>query len=444
MAAKRHLSKLHSFFWLLVLAAVAVCTRTRLEEADVYIYQHAAHLLGYVPAERTLHLLKEGQTAPREPDVTVETRRLESPTVGLLTLDEQAAHNCFAALPLGPQDMAVLLHKLTERGVQSLALSAPLTWDGKSSTIARQMVCLGVSNFRHAVLGLRGRNAAEADFTPTPLRSFSIPAEQVEGDPSGLPIANKLVDNELYHTAEAQQLIWAPDWLDDERLTQRPSASQDRSYPLLARWNGEIIPTLPLRLALMIRGYKPSDIFVRIGKEIRLGSITLPMDERGRTRLPHASTSQLQLQQVVEGSPPGPNEPKIVLLAQPHSAQPSADRSRLMAATISQLCATEITEHHIRPGKPGKSLMYSNLLRDWVPLCILAAAALFAVRILPFFPSFLRKLSLLAILAAGLWYSHELMLRGQWIHISSALLTWLTLAVALSILRPRELRRCRR
>jgi hypothetical protein len=266
----------------------------------------------------------------------------------------------------------------------------------------------------------------------------------VEGDPGGLPTANKLVDNELYRTAEAQQLIWAPDWLDDERLTQQPSASQDRSYPLLARWNGEIIPTLPLRLALMIRGYKPTDIFVRIGKDIRLGTITLPLDERGRTRLPQASTSVLELQQVVEGTTRHANEPEIVLLAQPHSSQPCTDRSRLMAATISQLCATEITEHNIRQGEPGKSMMYCNLLRDWLPLCILSAAALFAVRILPFFPSFLRKLTLLAILAAGLWYAHELMLRGQWLHISSSLLTWLTLALALSILRPRELRRCRR
>ena len=446
MAGKRYLSKWRSFFWLLVVVAVCFYTRDRFEQADVYLYNTAAELLGQKPEERILHLLHPGQTAPNEADEQFETRRTEYPLVGTIEVDTQSATNCFAALPLGPQDMAVLLQKLAEQGVKHLGVSAPLSWEGKSSAIARQMVCLGLQHFDHAVVGLRGRTAADADFTPTVLRSFVIPSTQIEGDATGLPAANRAIENELMQAAEAQELCWAPDWLDDERLTTQPQTANERSYPLLMRWNGEVIPTLPLRLALLIKGYSAADIHVKPGKEIRLGKEVLPLDEHGRTRLQAPQTTAIRLADVVDGqaAPPSAGSPTIALLTQPIDGTPESRRPAQIAATISQLCGTEIVEQHVRPGAPGLSLMRYVPRAGWLNVSLLALTALFAVRLLPFLPGILRKLFMLALLAGIFWFAYELQLRGKWFHISNAVLTWGALAVALCFLHPVNSRKSRR
>ena len=440
MAAKRRLSKWHSFFWLLVLVAVAIGMGNRGEHADVLLYNNVGKILGKVPTDRTLHLLHEGKTAPREPDNVVETRPLECPTVAALELDDETTAGCFAALPLGPQDTAVLLHKLSEQGIRHLAISSPLAWQENAPPIARQMVALGLTRFEHATVGLRGRTAADADFTPAVLLPSRIPSEQVEGDTSGLPSCNKVIENDLLYISEAQQLCWAPDRLEDERLTQNAAAFTERSFPLLVRWNGEILPTLPLRLAMQIKGLSPSQLKIRMGKDIRLGDITLPLDEHGRTKLPQAAITTLKTTDVIDGRASTTEKASIALLSQPTDGKAEERRPQLLAATISQLCATEIVEQHTEPGAPGLSLMYHNPVKGWLPLSILAIAALFAVRVLPYFPAVLRHMVLLATLCGVFWYAHKMMQQGSWFHISTAIVTWLVLCLALAVLRPVQMK----
>ncbi|MBR3925706.1 MAG: hypothetical protein IKJ58_02975 [Akkermansia sp.] len=446
MATRRYLSKWNSFFWLVIIVAVTMSIGNRLEWLDNRLYLHAAHFLGSVPPDRTLHLLHDGQVAPPEPDVITETRHMDCPAVGVMELNAEAARNCFAALPLGAQDTAVLLNKLSGRGIRHLAYSAPFIWEGEDSAIARQMVCMRLEAFENAALGLRGRTAAEADFTPTVLRRFTIPSDCVEGDTTGLPSANKAVENHLMQAQESLKLAWAPDWLDDERLTQRGSSAGTRSYPLLVRWNGEIIPTLPLRLALMIKGYTAADIHIRIGRDIKLGNITLPLDEHGRTRLNQVNTTTLNVSDVIDGTPTaeGTLSPQILMLTQPTEYQQAEGRSELMAATISQLCAEERVTKHTEPGAPGLSLMYRNPAEGPISLGVLALAALFTVRLLPFLYSPLRKLIMLAAFGAIIWWAYKMMIGGEWFHVSAALVTWLTAAIALSFLRPGSTRSVRK
>lgn len=437
MAAKRYLSKWHSFFWLVVVMVVAYTTHEHFDHIDRILYNYAAKALGLVPEERTLHLLHEGEIAPKEPDVPYETKRIECPKIGVLELTDEVAAQNFAALPLSEQDLAVLLNKLSERGVKNLALSAPLVQDGDSAPIARQMLCLKLTDFENGVIGLRGRTSAEADFTPTQLRNNTIPAACVtEDDISGLPSANRAVTNKLLQTPEAERLTWAPDWLDDERLTHKPSAARERSFPLLVRWNGELLPTLPLQLAMQIKGCAAKDLIIRPGKDIKIGDITLPLDEHGRTRLQQARTTPLNIANIFDGTNSASAVPATVLLAQPIEKAQVHERSIQIAATISQLCAQEVTEQHIRPGEPGMGLLYSNPVRGWMELGILAVAALFAVRLLPFMPAFLRRVLMLAALGCVLWLAHKMLLRGEWFRLSSTLLTWLTLAFGLLFMRP--------
>jgi hypothetical protein len=87
--------------------------------------------------------------------------------------------------------------------------------------------------------------------------------------------------------------------------------------------------------------------------------------------------------------------------------------------------------------------MYRTPATDWLSLSILAAIALFAVRVLPYFPGVLCKLTMLAALGGLLWLAHREMQLGYWVHLTSAIATWLTLALALCVLRPTEMKRKR-
>lgn len=444
MASHRHLSKWSSFFCLLILVGLTLGLNGRTENVDKLLYTHAAKYLHLVPEGRLLHLLHEGETAPNEPDTTIETRRTIFPTVGCLELNDSSAAECFAALPLGPQDMAVILHKLSERGVRHLALSSPLIWQPSPAPIACKMVAMRLAAFEQAAVGLRGRTAADADFTPAALQAAAIPADHVEGDTSGLPSANKAIPNALLPTGEAADLFWAADRLEGERLTLSPSASTERSFPLLVRWNGEIIPTLPLRLAMRIKGLSSADIHVRMGKDIRLGKLTLPLDEHGRTRLADADVTTSTPAEIVSTGAAATPLPEIMLLARTADGKPEPERSSQIAATISRLCATEMVETRTQAGPPGLGWQYTNPASGWQRLSILALLALFAVRMLPFFWGFFRKLIMLAALGGILWLAYTMMLRGEWFHISTALATWLALALLLNFLRPTEIRSRRR
>ena len=114
--------------------------------------------------------------------------------------------------------------------------------------------------------------------------------------------------------------------------------------------------------------------------------------------------------------------------------------SILIHTQTQQNKATEIVEKHTEPGAPGLSLMYLNPVKGWLPLSILAIAALFAVRVLPYFPAILRHLVLFAALGGVFWYANEMMQQGSWFHISTAIVTWLVLCLALAVLRPTQMK----
>ena len=94
-----------------------------------------------------------------------------------------------------------------------MGLSSPLIWPGEQGDMVREMLCRVLAGFPHSAVGLRGRTAAQPDFTPAMLRNASIPQENIEGDPSGLPIANRALPNVLTETPDALAFVWAPDWL---------------------------------------------------------------------------------------------------------------------------------------------------------------------------------------------------------------------------------------
>lgn len=441
MPAKRSIKTKTWLIWLLVIVGAWVAARYTLHPLDTVLYREVGQVLFDRPAGESPQLHSPG-TAIDLQEVLVEKRTLVCPTVGMVELSEETTVNCFAALPLGPQDMAVLLSYLSRSGVSTVGLSSPLTWEDEAGDMARRMFCQVLGTFRHSAVGLRGRTAAQADFTPAELRESAIPADNVQGDPTGLPIANRSLPNGLADSPDSLSLTWAPDRLEDEALTQKAPAVEGISFPLLMRWNGETIPTLPFQLALKRLGLEPKNVGVRLGQDIRFGGRVLPLDANGRTRLTQAQTRTIDLKELVSkkgAKLTALGENACVILAEPLGKNGEKARLQVLAATLSELAGVEKSEY-VKQQQPvgGRVLELSPLQQGWgkaATAILLLAAALW---VLPFMSAALRHTIVSASLPGLLILAYWDLQNGLWLSLSAWLLAWLLLGLALHRLRPVE------
>ena len=433
---KRRISIVGVLFWTGLIAAVWFIGRIFLPDNRFYDYVNGLH--GITPKNGDhIQLVPDGKEIQME-SYTVEHRELICPTVGMVELNNASCAASFAALPLGPQDMAVLLNRLKQAGVQDIALSSPLTWQQETGDMSREMFCRVMQSFPHAVAGLRGRTAAQPDFTPLELRQSAIPAENVQGDARGLPIANRPLPNSLTATPDSLAVVWAPDWLQDEPHTHKPSAVEKMSFPLLVRWNGETIPTLPFRLALMRLGLKPEDVQVKLGESITYGGITRQLDRHGRTRIEEAKVVSLALSDVVSGNNIRETlgENSCVVMEEPAPKQDTPRRLERLALTVSQLAGTEkITYETAQRIVGGHALQEHVLLSGWKQYSIAIVSLLLILFILPRFHGLLRWPILLSIPAWLLWEAWQVC-TVTWVPISTLLSCWLLFLIAVCVLKP--------
>lgn len=436
----KHVSFLAVIFWLTVLGGAWFSLEGSLYQYDEWLFNRLGHSVCSWNEADIPQLLKPHEPVVMEPVIT-QTRLRECPTVGMVELNDTACAAAFAALPLAPQDFAVLLNKLRQSGATTIGLSSPLIWQGEQGDMVREMLCRVLAGFPHSAVGLRGRTAAQPDFTPAMLRNASIPPENIEGDPSGLPIANRPMPNGLTETPDALAVVWAPDWLEGEPHTQNPSAVDSISFPLLMRWNGETIPTLPFRLALAHLGLDGKDVKVKLGKEVTYGGVTLPIDANSRTRLTDAKITTIPLADVVSGvkldARLGKNP--VVMLEQPAESQNTPLRLERLARTLSQLAGTEkIITHTSEQIKGGQVLRQIALLADWQSLVLVGFGLLVFLWVMPFVPGLLRWLILLVMPCGVVWAAAEQVKLGLWFTASPLLAWWLILALVFLLHRTHE------
>lgn len=426
----KHVSFLAVLFWLAVLIGTWFALDGALHRCDQWLFNRLGHSFCPWAEEDYPQLLTPDQPVAMEPVVT-QTRLRECPAVGMVELNDDACAAAFAALPLGPQDFAVLLNKLKQSGATTVGLSAPLIWPGEQGDMVREMLCRVLAGFDHSAVGLRGRTAAQPDFTPAMLRNASIPQENIEGDPSGLPIANRPLPNGLTETPDALDVVWAPDWLEGEPHTQNPSAVDSISFPLLMRWNGETIPTLPFRLALARLGLDGKDVKVKLGKEISYGGFTLAIDANSRTRLNEAKVATIPLADIVSGAPlPAELGTRpCIMLEQPAAQQNTPLRLERLARTLSQLAGTEriITHTSERPCG-GQVLRQIPFMQSWQSRTTACVCLLFFLWLMPFVPGILRWLVLLALPGLVIWVAAEQVQQQHWFAAAPLLAWWLVLA----------------
>ncbi len=441
MSSRRRVSFKARAFWFLLIAGVWLLARHACVETDTGLFDKLGHRFALWEADEHAQLVLPGDNVRMEP-ISVEHRTLHCPPVGMLELDEPTCREHFAVLPLGPQDLAVLLNRMKQDGIATVGISSPLTWSDTAGDMTRQLLCKVLTAFNNPVLGLRGRTAAQADFTPVILRDHAVPDAQITGDPTGLPVANRPLPNGLTDTPDSLGVPWAPDWLADEPLTQHASELETLSFPLLVRWNGQTIPTLPLRLALTHAGLTANDVHVRLGQDIRFGNRTLPLDIHGRTRLTTGVAVPLNLAEL--GSKEGGltqqlGERGCVMIEQPAGTQGDQRRLNLLARTLSQLVGVEKI-HHTQEERPigGKVLHLNATQQGWGFLAWGTAALVFALLIFPHLPWLLRLAACLGLLGLIAWWAVNAVQAGTWVSLTAALCCWGLFFLSTLFLRPRE------
>ena len=428
----------YALFTSILLAGAPFC-----KWANHLFYNTVAPYVGLAEENQPVYLLKQGEKQPYSPDVPVETKHLECPLIAKIDVRPEQVKECFASVEWSAQDFAALLKKTSECGIRNLAVSAPFIWEGGTQAAGQLLLCATMQNkklFHNVVLGMRGRSTAQADLTPIQFRSYVIPTSQVKGDTNLLPAANRQIENDLDTAGSTTDLIWAPDWIEDEELTQVPAGLQERSFPLLVRWNGEILPTLPLRLALHVRECPIEKVEVELGKCIKLGALKLPIDSHGRITLTNVATHSLSLTGIIDGTEKidiTKNSSAVGVLMQPLSTKEPASRLELVAATLSQLCAVEVRETVIKPGDPLPSLWYRPIIASytWRVITVLVLVFLLVryVPAMPFFFRFVTMLSWLAWIAYTAW-TH--MQQALWFHAGLQLLVWALFVLLCPVLKP--------
>ena len=244
------------------------------------------------------------------------------------------------------------------------------------------------------------------------------------------------------------------------------------------RWNGETMPTLPLRVALRRLGLKPADIRLELGKSIRIGEREIPIDANGRIRLRHASVTPIRLTDVIgsgsdgntgdsntggsgvssegneesdsreagasgsegsEGSEgsgadaadsaaaPGADFPTAVIIERPMDGDKRSSRVDRMGLTLSELLGEIHTEaEQVQVPAHTAVLDYRAFLLGR-PLWLIPELVLLGllVALLRRLPRVIRLLVMLALLGGLLAKACGALLSGQWFSLTALLLMWL-------------------
>lgn len=317
-----------------LMLVVGILAEQKLAGVDSYIYTLAGRICGRATTDRAL-LHTPGTPIPLE-QVVLRKHTPRYPHVLYLEWDEGETEPTPKI-----QELATILHCLaTKTKTHAVGVSTPLMWVDSGDAMAHHMVDKALQELRHTVIGFSGRTAAQAGPTPEQLTGAAIPRSNIRGNTGSLPSANTPLP---YHLPMADGApLWAPDYIEDEPLTHDESLSHGLSQPLLTRWNGEVMPTLALRLALAELGLTPADVQVNIGKSIRIGERMLPLDAHGRTPLGAARAQQKSLHQILT-APANDNKEEInyAIVARAFSPTLSGQRGKSLAATLSRLLSKE-------------------------------------------------------------------------------------------------------
>lgn len=413
--------------WLLLISAIFYRAENMLTAADAFCYTAAGRLLRAWPDTDYAQLHRPGQPVQQE-QITLRRPLRHCPPVHYIAWNAGSADAGEPPLPK-QQELATLLHCLaTKLGVRSVAISCPLDWEDEQGEMAGHMLIRALGEFRHVGVGIAGRSAARSSDTPELLRPAIIPPDRVQGDTTTLLSANTPLP---YSLPPEPELITAPDYTEDEHLLDH-STTRGLSHPLLLRWNGRVLATLPLRLALAQLGLTTADVHVRMGKTLRLGDRVLPLDAHGRTPLGAARAEPLPPEEALTAYMPLPPEAQqCAVLCYPHTPGAVDERAARLAATLSQLLSGSGEELMPTQRIAGGRLMEHALVHTSLTGRLGSIALLLGLLLLlPRLSLMQRTVVHLALLGLLIAAAAMAAAAGAWLSLCAWLLCWLLLIPA--------------
>lgn len=412
-----------------IILAVGLLAEQKLAGVDAALYAAVGSPCAHAISPATLQQSRK-QTSDSE-TVLLQRHTRSYPAVGY-TVWSEAADGAELALPK-IQELATLVHCLTTKhSVQAVAVSVPLEWQDSDDRMAHYMLGKALREARCVVVGMAGRTAALAAPTPEGLAD-AIPPDHISGSVGTLASANTPLPYCL--PAQDAQPLYAPDYVEDEPLTHGEDAAQGLSLPLIMRWNGAVLPTLPLRLALAAQGLTAADVRVRMGKSLMIGRKIWPIDAHGRTPLGAARAQAMPVETALTAPRNAPS-PAYAVISHAFSPTHSGQRGERLAATVSALLSSDTISYipTVRPVAQAATAELNPLQRTLIGRIALIAAVACLLIWLPQLTRRTRRRILGALGAGILLLGIVWETMGLWMSVSAWVLCWLLTMAACRLL----------
>lgn len=171
-----------------------------------------------------------------------------------------------------PLDLAITLGHLHEQGIETVYLSTHLVWPDLDEA-ERSTLSTALSPFRSVVISTPLKRSIQDSPIPSVFYAASCPLEQLQGDPSLLPMVNSL--------SVPPNITFNENTLAG--FSQLESEQATSSLPLIARWGDRLVFS-SLLLELMVQAHTTLEKLTIIpGQYIRLGNTgrVIPIDTFG-------------------------------------------------------------------------------------------------------------------------------------------------------------------
>lgn len=276
----------------------------------------------------------------------------------------------FQSSPPAPIDLAVIFSNFQRLGAKKAATAAVFAWE-KPDPIGLAAFEKSLAGFDSLVMAVPlSRGVVAAPMPPT-LRRASIPTDRIRGNPSALPLVNRLPIPGIILGGETAIAGFSV-------LEAEPSS---RYLPLLARWEDRVVFSFPLLTVLQRLDLPLDGIEVRLGEYLKLGPSgpIIPIDSSGRLAMPVKSISayaEISAEALIDGGddlfPKQAPEP-VILRDDQSAAEPATKAfSRGLSAAVALIASsgglTEATEFRRLP-EGWEILILSGVVLILTALC---------------------------------------------------------------------------
>ncbi|MGL5016549.1 MAG: hypothetical protein ACRDBP_00325, partial [Luteolibacter sp.] len=331
----------------------------------------------------------------------------------------------FQSSPPAPIDLAVIFSNFQRLGAEKAATAAVFAWE-KPDPVGLAAFEKSLAGFDSLVMAVPLSRGVVAAQMPPSLRRASIPTSRIQGDPSTLPLVNRLPIPGIILGGE-------PTIAGFSVLESEPSL---RLLPLLARWEDRIVFSFPLLTVLQRLDLPLDGIEVRLGEFLKLGPSgpIIPIDGSGRLAMPVkslAAYAEISAAALIDGGDDlfPKQAPDPVILRDDQSAAEPATRafSKSLSATVAFIASsgglTEAAAFHRLP--EGWEMLYlAGVVLILTALCSVSA-----------FVRYLCITATLAVLLTAQWVSFGF--ASVWLPGLPALAAILAAFVTAKVIQPR-------